>query len=106
MAILNIVVADLLIGQGLVSLGELDVVVIERLDSLVLGSIRSDLVRVELDGQALVVGFYLLFCGGLRALSVKSMLRVHALGPRGHKHLKYPEYHRGSKFCSQQGSSS
>lgn len=65
MTVLNVVVADLLIGQGLVRLGELDVVVVERLDGLILGRIGLDLVGMELEGKALVVSLDVFLGGGL-----------------------------------------
>jgi hypothetical protein len=52
---LYVVVAYLLVGEGLVRLCELDIVVVERLDRLVLGGVGPDFVGVEFDGKPLVV---------------------------------------------------
>jgi hypothetical protein len=46
---LDVVVADVLVGESLVSLCELDVVVVERLCRLVFGRIGAGLVGMELD---------------------------------------------------------
>lgn len=62
MAILDVVVADLLVGQCLVGLCEFDIVVVEGFDGFVLGGIRADLVGMELDRKSLVVRLDLLFC--------------------------------------------
>jgi len=63
--VLNVVVADFLVSQGLISLGEFDVEIVEGFDSLVLGRVRSNLIGVELEGQSLVVRLDLLFTEGL-----------------------------------------
>ena len=65
MAVLNVVVADILVSEGLVSLGEFDVEIVEGFDGLVLGRVRSNLIGVELEGQSLVVRLDLLFTEGL-----------------------------------------
>lgn len=65
MAVLNVVVADVLVSKGLVGLGEFDVEIVEGFDSLVLGRVRSNLIGVELEGQSLVVRLDLLFAEGL-----------------------------------------
>ena len=67
MAVLNVVVADVLVSEGLVSFGEFDVEIVEGFDSLVLGRVRSNLIGVELEGQSLVVRLDLLFAEGLAA---------------------------------------
>jgi hypothetical protein len=63
--ILDVVVAHLLVCEGLVGLGEFDVEVGKRFDSLVLGGVRSDLVGMVLEGKALVVRLNLLLIEGL-----------------------------------------
>jgi hypothetical protein len=64
-AVLNVVVADVLVSKGLISLGEFDVEIVEGFDSLVLGRVRSNLIGVKLEGQSLVVRLDLLFTKGL-----------------------------------------
>lgn len=64
-AVLNVVVANLLVGKSLVGLCQFDVLVVEGFDGLVLGRVRPDLVGVELERELLVVGLDLLFRVGV-----------------------------------------
>lgn len=66
MTVLNVVVADLFVSEGLVGFGEFDVKVVERLYGFVLGGVRANLVGVELEGKSLVVRLDLLFVEGLQ----------------------------------------
>jgi hypothetical protein len=68
-AVLDVVVTHLLVREGLVGLGEFDIVIVERLGGLVLGRVGANLVGVVLEGQALVVRLDLLFVEGLGRVS-------------------------------------
>lgn len=69
MAVLDVVVAHILVRQSLVGLGEFDIVIVERLGSLVLGRVGADLVGMVLEGQSLVVRLDLLLVEGLESVS-------------------------------------
>lgn len=68
-AVLDVVVAHLLVREGLVGLGKFDIVIVERLGGLVLGRVGANLVGVVLEGQALVVRLDLLLVEGLGRVS-------------------------------------
>jgi hypothetical protein len=72
--ILDVVVAHFLVCEGLVGLGEFDVEVGKRFDSLVLGGVRSDLVGMVLERKALVVRLDLLLIEGLEAIVLVSLV--------------------------------
>ncbi len=77
MAVLDVVLADVLVGEGVVGLCELDVVVVERLCRLILGRVGAGLVGVEFERESLVVGFDLLVRGGLRSSTSQHILFSH-----------------------------
>jgi hypothetical protein len=72
--VLNVVVADLFVSEGLVGFGEFDVEVVEGFNSFVLGRVRSNFVGVELEGKSLVVRLDLLLIEGL-VVAVSIMIR-------------------------------
>lgn len=68
MAILDVVVAHVFVGERLIGLGEFDVEVVEGFNSLVLGWVRSNLIGMELEGESLVVRLDLLLIERLAAI--------------------------------------
>lgn len=101
MAVLNVIVTDLLIGQRLVSLGQLDESVVECLDGLVLGGVRSDLVGVIDERKALVVSRNRFFVGTLSTNTELAYSCAIDSQPwtegRSHAPLKYPRCHMDPK---------
>jgi hypothetical protein len=55
MAILKVVVADFLVSEGLVSLGELNKALVQRFNGLILGGVRADFIGVVDQGETLIV---------------------------------------------------
>lgn len=73
---MDIVVADLLISESLVSLGQFDKAVVERVYCLILGGVGANLVWVVNQRKALIVSRNRFLVGTLHAMNKKSMLAI------------------------------
>lgn len=65
MAVLLVVVPDFLVRKRFVGLREFHEVIIETFDCLIPRRVRSDLVRMEFEGESFVVLFYSVFTRAL-----------------------------------------
>lgn len=88
---MQVVVADLLVGERLESLGDFDPVVIDRLDCKVPFGVGLYLVGVKSERELAVVGLDLLLVGRLRTLVTVFPVNLCANIPARHReHHKDP----------------